>query len=714
MNIPYRHLAGMILAVALLCAARARADEDSFRYLETPRAPDALTWARTQTQATREAFGALPDAAAIGDELKSVLKAHETPPTYSLLGKRMLRIRRDSEHPYGILEVSMRDADGAPGAWRTALDVGELRRREGKPYALHIYDAGTICLEEIGRCILELSPGGGDAVELREFDLETGAFVDGGYRVDTATRTQVAWLDADHVLIGTAQAGEALTKAGWPAQFRLWRRGTALSAAGTVFIAPSSDAIVQVSAQGEGSNRRAIACELIDYSHARFSVIDRQGRTSAVNLPQTLKSIGAAIATEHQLVVQLGESATIEGTTYPAESLIAYNLDAAAGARRVSLIFRPQGGDVLNDFARGLRATRARVWFTVENHLRKRLVVASEAASGWRIDSRPPAAPGEDLTVAASDTASDDILLGQEGFLTPLRLDLVSAAGATRPIYAESPAFDASGLTVDIRHARSADGTIVDYYLVRPVKPRHPGRTPTLMTGYGAFGISEAPSYLGGPLGGPSLELWYKRGGALALPIIRGGGERGEAWHRSAMREHRQRSYDDFIAVAKDLEAGFTRPENLGVFGSSNGGLLAATVGVQRPELFGAVVSDVPLTDMLRFPEMGMGAAWEDEYGDPADPDARRALLGYSPYQNVKAGVRYPPFLLTVSTEDQRVGPGHARKLAARLLAVGAPAHYYEDEEGGHGVTDALQRPDLVALRMTFLIDTLGLGKSGG
>jgi prolyl oligopeptidase len=228
-----------------------------------------------------------------------------------------------------------------------------------------------------------------------------------------------------------------------------------------------------------------------------------------------------------------------------------------------------------------------------------------------------------------------------------------------------------------------------------------------LITGYGAFGITLGPDYLGSTVAGPATQLWYERGGALVLPAIRGGGERGEAWHRTAMRENRQRSYDDFIAVTKDLESGFTTPAHVGVFGSSNGGLLAATVATERPDLFGAVVSDVPLTDMLRFPTMGMGAAWEDEYGDPADPAMAKAISAYSPYQNVRAGVTYPPFLLTVSTEDQRVGPGHARKLAARLLSVGAPAHYYEDGEGGHGVSDALQRPDLMALRMTFLIDTL-------
>jgi prolyl oligopeptidase len=228
------------------------------------------------------------------------------------------------------------------------------------------------------------------------------------------------------------------------------------------------------------------------------------------------------------------------------------------------------------------------------------------------------------------------------------------------------------------------------------------------MTGYGAFGISFTPGYLDSWVGGRSLRVWLDRGGALVVPAIRGGGERGDAWHKAAMRTKRQLSYDDFAAVAEALiKSGFTTPAHLGVFGTSNGGLLAATMGTERPDLFGAVVSDVPLTDMLRFPKMGMGAAWEDEYGNPDDPADAQVLRSYSPLHNVRSGAKYPPFLITISTEDNRVGPGHARKLAARLLEVGARVYYIEDDEGGHGVSDPLERPDVMAARMTFLCESL-------
>jgi len=269
-------------------------------------------------------------------------------------------------------------------------------------------------------------------------------------------------------------------------------------------------------------------------------------------------------------------------------------------------------------------------------------------------------------------------------------------------------------LQVEIRRAPARDGQNIEYLVVGP-RARQPGPTPTptLMTGYGAFGFSMTPAHfstaLGALYGGATLKLWLDRGGALVVPAIRGGGEGGAAWHQAAaLRERRQTSYDDFHAVAESLiAAGYTDRRRLGVFGLSNGGLLAAVAGTQRPDLYGAVVSDVPLADMLRFPQMGMGAAWISEYGDPKDPKAAEWLRGYSPVHHVRQGPAYPPFLITAATTDNRVGPGHARKLAHCLLAVGATVHYLEPEVGGHGVSDPLQAPEVMAMPAAFLIDQL-------
>jgi prolyl oligopeptidase len=321
----------------------------------------------------------------------------------------------------------------------------------------------------------------------------------------------------------------------------------------------------------------------------------------------------------------------------------------------------------------------------------------------WTIERGEAVPIGTTIGYVSADSAGDGYIEITTGFTVPTRYDYVRAGGRVATLYQQQPAFDASGDVVEAHRVKSADGTPIDYYLMRPKKIVHLGSVPTLVTGYGGFDVTLQPRYLGGGEEG----LWLSHGGALAVACIRGGGDRGEAWHQAAMGVNRQRAFDDFLAVTADLEHGFTSPKHLGAFGSSNGGLLVATVGIERPDMYGAIASDVPLTDMLRYTDMGEGRIWTAEFGDPRDSAVRAALLRYSPYQNVREGVKYPPFMITTSTQDNRVGPGHARKLAARLEAVGAPVYFYEESEGGHGVSDPLERPELVSFEATFLIDEL-------
>ena len=696
-------------ALILGLSAASATEVDDFQWLEAPKDAAALKWATAQTDATRSALSTKPIYAPVAAELKTVLGANAPPPEYTLLGGKAIRFRRDAAHPHGVLELAMRDASGAPGEWRLALDVDALRAAEGKPYELHWSNAQSLCLAPaFDRCLLMLSPGGGDQAELREFDLLRAQFVKDGFRT-AASRTQAAWLSRNRVLIEHTLTDEPRTVAGWPTQVHLWSRGTKLESAPVVARGKPSDAILQLAAVGEGSKRTGVIARAIDYSTFEFKLVEPTGKVVGVDLPQRLKPFGLLGATTHHLIVQLAEPAAIGGETLVTESVLAYDVAPQRPAsKRISVVFAPHGGDVINDAFRGIIATATRVSFVVDRHLAKRVVVGTYEAGRWKTEDELAGEPGTNLTLVAGDPAGEDVIVEQAGFITPTRLDLLRPGQPSHSLYSEKAAFDASSYMVEIKSAAAPDGTPIEYYLLRPKTLAHPGATPTLMTGYGAFGITFAPGYLDSVVGGPALTLWINRGGALVLPIIRGGGERGESWHVAAIREKRQVSYDDFLAVAQALvSAGFTNPQHLGVFGTSNGGLLSATVAVERPDLFGAVVSDAPLIDMLRFPSMGMGGAWMNEYGDPSNAAMRQALLRYSPFHNIKSGTAYPPFFITVSTEDNRVGPGHARKLAARLEQVGAKAYYYEDSEGGHGVSDALQRPELMALRMTFLIDRL-------
>lgn len=703
-------LIGVALAF-LINVSQVRAD-DELQWLEDPHGEKALAWARQATQQTRTRLSAFASHDAIAQELKAVLAQAPAEPDQFLLGTRAVRQLRDAAHPYGLLQTAPRDAEGVAGVWSTVLDVAALREREGIPFELQAYDFASDCLApDYARCLLRLSPGGGDEVEIREFDLTKGDFVVDGFRVGKS-RAFAKWISVDQVLIGHTLRNSPATLAGWPAAFRLWTRGKPLESAKVVFEGKPTDAILQVTSVGSGARTQAVITRALNYSTFELTLIDGEGRQRHVPFPQTLKSFGVLGTTQRHVLVQLAKDAVIEGKPYRAETVLAYDVDASTPDKDVSPVYTPRESEVVDAALGGLAGNGDAVYLIVGQHLRQRVVAArADAQSRWTVHDVLAPEAGETVTLRADAQDGKGVVAAIAGFVTP-RTQYLLRSNGDRQLLAQDPAMiNADGFLTEIGSAMSKDGTSVGYFLLRRRKAATEPR-PLLMTGYGAFGISQRPSYFDALLGGPALKLWLERGGAVAIPAIRGGGERGEAWHQAAIREKRQHSYDDFIAVTEHvIKTRVAAPGRIGIFGLSNGGLLTATLGTQRPDLYAAVVSDVPLTDLIRMRHMGMGAAWLNEYGDPDIPAQAKAMLAYSPYQNVRKGTKYPPFLVTVSTEDSRVGPGHARKFAHRLMDAGATTYFYEDEEGGHGVSDAFRNPELMALRMSFLIDTLMVGK---
>jgi prolyl oligopeptidase len=700
--------AALFLVISI--PAMALASEDEFLWLESAKDPAALAWVANQRALAETALKALPHYAEVSKELSTSQAAAPAPPSFSVMGRKVVRFQRDPSHPHGVLSVATRGGNGSIGPWRVVLDVDGLGKAEGKAYELQ-WGSGDACLPPAyERCLLSLSPGGGDAAELREFDLERGQFVEGGFRTAAAGRVDAVWLNQDRVLIADALPGRTVTLGGWSADVQLWKRGQPLQEAHVIWSASQGDAVVLLGAVGLGSARRGIISDVLDYSY-RFKMItvDQEGRLQAVGLPDKLKPFGLLGVTDRHIIVQLATPASIEGKPYQAEDVLTYDVSSVDPDHHVSLVYSPKEGDIVASASfGGIAGTRSAVTMVVANRLRSRIVTARLKAARWALQENKTEDPGTTPAIAASDPNGDDLIESRSGYLTPLQTDLVSPGRAPLRLYAQAPVFDASAFKVEIRTATSADGTAIDYYLLRPKKDAAPGALPILMTGYGGFGFSYTPGYLDGWVGGYSFLSWLNRGGGLAVPIIRGGGERGEMWHQAAMREKHQRSYDDFEAVASDLIAkGITSAKHLGVFGSSNGGLLAAAVAVQRPDLFGAVVSDAPVLDMLRYTDMGIGGGMMQEFGDPRDPSMRDAILGWSPYQNVKPTASYPPMLFTVSTEDNRVGPGHSRKMVALLEKYHKPVYLLEEPEGGHSMSNSIERPDLMAMRLAFLIDTL-------
>ena len=704
-----RILAATVGALALGGAASAWA-QDAYQWLEAPYEARALAWASEQTARSQVDIAALGERAEIRSELDALLVAGDPPPEFALLGPTVLKFQKSAANPHGVLSVARRGGDGQLSAWRQVLDVAQLREAEGKPYEFRFHGMAEACLPpEYDRCMFGLSPAGADDVELREFDLTQGAFVADGFRTAPG-RVFMAWMDRDHLLIEHTLNDAPVLATGWPATVNLWTRGTALTAAPVVYSAQPTDAIMQIGAVGVGEGRTGVINRAIDYSTIETVLVRPNGVVEPTGLPLKIKMLGSSGSSLGGLIIgQLAEDAVVNGHSLAAETVFSYDTASTVAAdQRVQVIYTPAEGDFLADPYFGITLARNTARMVVSRRGVSRIVTAERVDGAWRTSEAPPEPAGSGVAFPASDPASEAALVLRSGYLTPAHVEIVDPQSAPVSLFQEAPAFDASRFAVDLKTARSKDGTEVDYYLLRPLSPTTPGATPTLMTGYGAFGISVTPGYLDSWVGGRSLAVWLNRGGALAVPMIRGGGERGAAWHQSAMREGRQNSYDDFAAVTEALIAdGFTTPAHIGVFGSSNGGLLAAVMGTQRPDLYGAVVSDVPLTDLVRMPFMGMGAAWVNEYGDANDPAMLSVLNSYSPYQVVREGQTYPPFLITIATSDNRVGAGHARKLAARLMEVGATTYFLEDQEGGHGVSDPLSRPDLMTDRLAFLINTL-------
>lgn len=693
-----------MLATASIAVTTVAAEADD-QWLEQPHGEQALAWARQATQSSTTALRGLPAYASVRKELDALLKARPAEPDVVLLGTRALRFLKDAAHPHGLLQTTGRGADGAPlPGWTTVLDVARLRDEEGIPFELQAYDLGSSCLAETARCLLRLSPGGGDEVEIREFDLGQKRFIADGFRVPRS-RAFAHWMGRDTLLVETTADGRPRTAAGWPAQVALWKRGQALAQARTVYEGAPGDAILQLSASRDLAMPRGVITRAMDYSTFEIHVVEADGRRHQLPLPRDLAPMGAIDVTDSHVIVQLGSTAEIDGKRYDAETVLAYRLDDSA-RNRASVIFAPGAGEFVNGKA-DVVSVGGKVALVSNRNLRQRLLLATADRDGWETHEVFQAEPGDTIGVRGGG----ELVVTTDGFTTPRRQELYRDGQRPLLLARDPVMYEGDDYVTEIGSATSRDGTEVDYFLLRPTHLTDAPQ-PLLVTGYAAFATSFRPGYFGYIVGGPAFKLWLDRGGSLVIPAARGGNERGEAWHRAAMRGQRQNSYDDFIAVIEKLQhSGYTSPGHTGVFGSSNGGLLAATLGTQRPDLFNAVISDVPLTDLIRMRYMGMGAAWMNEYGNPDDPADAKAMLAYSPYQNVRDGVSYPPFLVTISTEDNRVGPGHARKLAARLQSVGAKAYFLEDEEGGHGVSDALRNPELMAMRMGFLIDRLMLGR---
>ena len=674
-------LAALATALAVATPHAARAAEpvvpsaepgapDPYGWLEDVHGTRALGWVEGENRRTAGRLEADPRYETYRREALALLTAKDRIPAPSFLGDRITNLWQDDGHVKGVWRITTADSYAtAQPAWETLLDLDALSKAEGRNW---IFKGATCLPPDERRCLVRLSNGGGDAVEIREFDIASRSFVDGGFRFDSG-KQDVEWLDADTVLVARDWGPGTLTTSGYPFVVKRLKRRQTLAQAVEVFRGAVTDVRAGATVlRGPGGRVEHV---LIDRGPAFFQnewrIVQPDGSLRLLDLPKRAELRGYVAG---RMIVSINEpwAASPLHPAFRPGSLAA--VDPASG--RAALIAEPGPTQTFD----AVSTTRDRVLVQLLDNVNGALDVYAPAGDGWT-KSRLPLPAGMALSVRAADHGSNRAYIQSEGFLDPPALWSVDTArGTAAKVRSLAPKFDAGKHVVEQRFATSTDGTRIPYFLVRPKAMKVDGTTAVQMFGYGGFLISETPSYR------PELgKLWLERGGAYVLTNIRGGGEFGPAWHDAALREHRQRAFDDFAAVAKDLIAtGVTSPKHLGIYGRSNGGVLTSVSITQHPELFNAAVIESPLIDMLRYNHLSAGASWVAEYGNPDLPEDRAFIAKYSAYTRLQPGATYPEPYITTNTEDDRVHPGHPRKFAAALQGLAKPYLYYENTFGGH------------------------------
>ncbi|WP_433198385.1 prolyl oligopeptidase family serine peptidase [Nocardia sp. CA-107356] len=648
---------------------------DSYLWLEEVTDERALDFARAHNDVVVERFASSDRFTELERRILDMLDTDTKIAYPSRRGRWLYNFWRDAEHPRGLWRrTTFAEYAKESPDWDVLIDLDALGTAEHENW---VWGGAAVLRPEQSRALISLSRGGADAKVMREFDIETRQFIDaadGGYFLPEA-KSEIRWIDIDSVYVGTDFGPGSLTDSGYPRIAKRWQRGTPLTEAQTVFEGEAGDVAVSAGYDRTPGFERHFVGRATDFFNEEVYLIESDGSLRYLEVPTDASESWY----KDWFLVRLKSPWTIADTIYPAGALLAIDFEKfLSGARGFEVVFVPDAHTSLHGYG----------W--TENHLllitledvQTKLYVLTPGPDGWRREPLADTPPMATTSVMNLDPleGGDEFMLTTSGFTTPATLLASAVGGRTEQLKQEPGFFDADGVETEQFFARSDDRTMVPYFVIR-----HRDRTgtpgPTVMSGYGGFEVSRTPGY-----SGASGMGWLERGGTWVMTNIRGGGEYGPQWHTSVQKANRHKVYEDFSSIARDLVArGITTPEQLGAVGGSNGGLLMGVMLTRYPELFGAIVCQVPLLDMQRYHLLLAGASWVAEYGDPDKPEEWEYISKYSPYQNVRADASYPPILLTTSTRDDRVHPGHARKMAALLEEQGHTVWYHENIEGGHG-----------------------------
>ncbi|MEQ3745065.1 MAG: prolyl oligopeptidase family serine peptidase [Henriciella sp.] len=675
---------------------------DPYLWLEEVEGEDALAWVNTQNERSLTDITAHPNYESNLSKVMDLATSEDRIPYGSIRDGLVYNFWQDETNTRGLWRrTTLESYETAEPEWETVLDFDKLAAAEDKNWVFK----GSNCFKpkdaEKYLCMISLSDGGKDAVVNREFDLDTKSFVEGGFET-TEAKQSVAWIDHDTVLVGTDWGGDGstVTESGYPSSVRIWKRGDALEDATELYAGQKTDVGVWPwSSELDDGTMIYGAVEADTFFTSQYWVLSDG---DAFKFPIPAKSSLGGDYKGHQFVT-LQEDWTVGEEEFKTGDLVAFNLNDFLSSKElpsVELVFRANERQAVNSVS----VAKGAALLSINDNVAGKILRLEPGEDGWT--TSPIDLPGAGQAgIAFADEDEETVFVNYEGFLSPdslLKYDIET--GETLPLKSLPEKFDTEGLVVHQKEATSSDGTKIPFFVVHHENMVLDGTNPTLLYGYGGFEVSMRPSYSGG-IG----RLWLEQGGVYVLANTRGGGEFGPAWHQAGLKGNRQRIYDDFIAVGEKLiDMKVTSSDHLGIMGGSNGGLLMGVMITQRPDLWNAVVIQVPLLDMLRYHKLLAGASWVDEYGNPDIAEERAFLETISPYQNFDANADYPTPLFVTSTKDDRVHPGHARKMAKLFEAAGKPFLYYENIDGGHSAAaNQKERAKRSALEFTYLKERL-------
>ncbi|MDX2418212.1 MAG: prolyl oligopeptidase family serine peptidase [Xanthomonadales bacterium] len=674
------HFKTLMLLVGLTSVSLAWAENDPYLWLEGVDDEKALDWVRAENAATAERLKSSPLFEELYADAKAVLNSSSRLPEVYQEGDFLYNFWRDENNPRGVFRrTTLAQFATDKPEWETVIDIDALGKKENQQWVFK----GMRCLQEHPKhCLVSLSPGGGDAVVTREFNSINKTFVKGGFFLPLA-KGGASWIDADTVFVSTDFGEGSMTDSGYPRIVKRWKRGTPLAQAKLIY----EGDVKSVSANAfrlhsVGSDIDLIRDGKTFWTSDRYQLVD--GDLKHLELPLSATVNGAF---QGRLIISLKEDWTRAGITYPLGAVLIADTTALqkGGKGQVDVLIEPDDTTIVQS----VNTTDSTILVTVLENVRGKIYRYNPGPEGKFERSLIRFPDNGSLEITSTDDTSGNFFARYESFTSPPALYYVASADwQPQKVKSQAPSFDGSRYQTEQYFATSADGTKIPYFVVLSKEAKRDGSNPTHIFSYGGFRNSLTPSYSGSyeDLSGAYGKLWLDRGGVFVLANIRGGGEFGPQWHSAALKENRHLAFEDFEAVAEDLiKRKITSPKHLGIEGRSNGGLLVGATLTRRPDLYGAVICGVPLLDMQRYHTLLAGASWMAEYGDPDIPEEWAYIKEYSPYQNLASDVDYPAVFFYTSTRDDRVHPGHARKMAARMKELDQEIWYYENMEGGHG-----------------------------